>query len=1360
MSRLSLQAMLTLFVLVVTARSNAENPAGPSEQTPSVTSQTDAPNRSSVDFVRDIQPIFAKHCHRCHGRSKHEGGLRLDSRVGALEGGDNGRMVKPGRSDQSMLIARVISDDDSVRMPLEARPLSPKEIAALRRWIDAGAIWPEAAQRETQAEHWSFTPPERPVPPAVRDTAWVRNPIDNFVLARLEAEGLEPSPEADRYTLIRRLSLDLIGLPPTPAATDAFVNDQRHDAYEKLVDRLLDSPHYGERWARSWLDLARYADTNGYEKDRPRSIWAFRNWVIDALNADMPFDQFTIEQIAGDMLPDAGLSQRIATGFHRNTMLNQEGGIDPQEDRFKRIVDRIGTTGTTWLGLTIGCAQCHSHKYDPITQREYYKLFALLNNADEVELSVSDVQVAAKRAEVEARIAAIEADLANRFPVPPSVEWGFGKLVQAESSGGAEITRQPDDSLVVSGADPDSDTYTIVVDTTAPEISAVRLEALVDRAFPNRGPGRAGDGNFVVSELQVSAASLSDPDDSVPVTLQNPQADFSQVDQLVTQAVDGKTTGAGGWAIRAHSNHWNVNRTATFEIRDKVGFAEGTRLTFVIHQQHGTMHTLGRFRVSFGRPVNDNRSTDERRSEHVEHQFVRWQDQAATRARRWTILRPRKVEAKTPSLTVLDDSSVLVGGDAAKRDVFELEFDTALANITALRLEALPHPTLPGGGPGREAIDHPGNFFLSEVDVRAGRKGEIPPLSRDVEIAGTAHSYASPDYLSDKSIDHDEESSWSIDGGTGRAQIGVFEFREPISGGADTTLNVVLTHFRYYPASLGRFRVSITTGPTPPRLSTLPAEIESLLLVPRPERTRQQHLALRSYYLSTAPELAPEHARIAELRQSLPAFPTTLVMQERMPVHARTTHHHHRGEYPKQGAVVDPNVPDVLHPLPDDAPRNRLTLARWLVDQRNPLVARVVMNRHWATLFGRGIVRTTEDFGTQGAAPTHPELLDWLAAEFMQGGWSRKALHRRIVTSAVYRQSSQVSPELLRRDPQNLLLARSPRLRVDAETVRDITLCSAGLLTPRIGGPSVFPPQPEAITASAFGMLAWKAETGENRYRRGLYTFAKRTAPFAAFAVFDAPSGEACVVRRERSNTPLQALTLMNDTVFVEASQALARRVFGGPPRTTNDRLTALFRLCLTRPPTARERQQMQQFLDEQLVRFRSGELNPIVVGGGTLKRWTFEKAADGWQEENQCRLAVNDGALQITTTGDDPQIVASVRGSRGRAVLKLRARFRNSGAAQVYWITEAKPGPEESNSITFEPRRHEWAEYVVDINANSNLTGLRFDPGNSAGEVDIDWIDLSYCRLRPVETDPCELAAWTALARVLLNLDATISRG
>jgi len=1257
------------------------------------------------------------------------------------------------------LISRVISDDDNLRMPLNGRPLSPQDVATLRRWIDAGAIWPEAEADDTPTEHWSFIPPQRPLPPMVQGTAWVRNPIDNFVLARLEAEGLQPSPEADRYTLIRRLTLDLIGLPPTPTETDEFVHDQRHDAYGELVDRLLASPHYGERWTRRWLDLARYADTNGYEKDRPRSIWAFRDWVIDALNADMPFDQFTIEQIAGDLLPKAKLSQRIATGFHRNTMLNQEGGIDPQEDRFKRIVDRIGTTGTTWLGLTIACAQCHSHKYDPISQREFYELFAMLNNADEVNRLLPDVQVAAKRTEIEARIAAIEADLANRFPLPPNVKWEFGKFVRAKSSGNAAITRQPDGSLVVSGAHPETDTYTVVVDTNAPEISAVRLEVLADHSFPNGGPGRAENGNFVVSELQVSAASLSNPDKSIPVNLRNPQADFSQVDQLVTQAVDGKTTGSGGWGIRANSSLWNVNRTATFEIEDKVGFTEGTRLTFTIHQQSGKRHTLGRFCVSFGRPANDNRSIAERRREHVEHQFARWQDEAAIRARRWTILRPKQLKSEIPTLTILDDASVLVGGDATKRDVFELDYETSLTNITALRLEALPHPTLPGGGPGREAIDHPGDFFLSELAVRAGSKGAVPPLSPAVKIVKTAHSYANLPNVSDKVIDNDEESSWTITGETGRAQIGVFEFQEPISAGASTSLNVVLTHFMYYPSSLGRFRVSITTGPTPPQLSTLPAEIESLLVVPRSKRTSQQHQALRRYYLSATPELAAVHAQIAALRQSLPEFPTTLVMKERLPEHTRTTHHHHRGEFLKRGAVVAPNVPDVLHPLPTDAPRNRLTLARWLVDRRNPLVARVVINRQWAALFGSGLVRTLEDFGTQGATPTHPELLDWLATEFMQRNWSRKSLHRLIVTSAVYRQSSQASPELLRRDPQNLLLARSPRLRVDAETVRDITLCSAGLLTSRIGGPSVFPPQPESVTASAFGRLAWKAETDENRYRRGLYTFAKRTAPFAAFSIFDAPSGEACVVRRERSNTPLQALTMMNDTVFVEASQALARRVFHAPPQTTGNRLTALFRLCITRPPTAKELQRMQQFLDEQLLRFRSGELNPTVVGGGTLKKWTFDGTTDGWRAENQCRLAVNHGVLQITTTGNDPQITASVRGAGGQAVLKLRARFKNTGQGRLYWITEAKPKPQESNSATFEPRRNEWAEYVVGINANSKLTGLRFDPGNSAGEVEIDWIELSYSRLPPLDVDLCELAAWTALARVLLNLDATITK-
>jgi len=1350
----SLQATIILLAALIGSEIVRAQQPQPEE---SGTSQSPLP---TIEFVRDVRPIFEKHCYRCHGADKIEGGLRLDLRAEALRGGDAGLAIQSGNGSESLLLARISTGDADVRMPLRGIPLTAVEIDILKRWIDEGAIWPASGADTPGVQHWAFEAPVPPDVPPAGDAAWPRNAIDRFVLARLASAGLQPSAEADRYTLIRRVYFDLVGLPPSAAAADEFVSDQSADAYERLVDRLLASPHYGERWAREWLDLAHYADTNGYEKDRPRSVWPYRDWVIAAFNADMPFDQFTIEQIAGDMLPGASISQRTATGFFRNTMVNEEGGIDPQEDRFKRIVDRINTTGTTWLGLTISCAQCHSHKYDPISQREYYQFFGLLNNADEISATVPDDSIAARRVDIEKQIAAIEAEMEGNFPIPVDFDWTGGRLVKLESTGGATMTPQRDGSVLVSGANPATDTYTIVMETDAEQIAALRLEALTNPLLTQNGPGRAENGNFVLSELDVTVAPADASSPAVPLHLSHAVADFSQDGFSVGSAIDGIANDTIGWAIYSPSGQWNMGRTATFETTSQTSDSGTKTVTVTIQQKHGGSHCLGCFRLSIGNRLDNTISREERHRQQCETQFTRWKEEATAGARAWTVLQPKTYSANAASLTLLEDNSVLAGGDVTKRDVFEIEYDTSLTNITALRLEALPHPTLPGGGPGREDIDNAGDFFLSELIVTPGHGDSNAPRSDRIPIAGSAHSFAGAGSSSALAFDGNEETSWTISGGHGQAQSAVFSFEQPVSGGPGTSLKVALIHFSYYPVSLGRFRISVTDAPNSERLSTLPAEIESLLVLPDAQRTSEQQQTLRKYFLSIAPELAAERKRIAEIRKSMPSLPTTLVVQERLREHARITHIRERGEYLKPTeAVAKLDVPAVLHPLPDQKATDRLALAQWLVDRRNPLTARVVMNRHWAKFFGQGLVRTTEDFGTRGEPPTHPELLDWLATEFMDCGWSQKTMHRLIVTSSTYRQSSQTTAEAMERDPQNLWLARSLRLRVEAEAVRDIALSAAGLLDTTVGGPSVFPPQPAAVTGSAFGGLQWKTETNANRYRRGLYTYAKRTAPYAAFVTFDAPSHEACTVRRERSNTPLQALTMLNDTVFVESSQALARRVMTDTTSSTKDRLIALFRNVLTRPPTSSEMELMQRFLDEQLVRFRGGEVNAVVVAGGTHQRWDFAVDTEGWISQQQSNLAVDSGVMRITSSGNDPRIIADIRSPAGLAVLRFRARCQDRHSGRVYWLTVDAPEAKEANSTVFESVGSEWHEYALDLNAASEIVGLRFDPGQGSGDVEVDWMELSYSRLPEIKADTSELAAWTTLSRAILNLDSAITR-
>ena len=800
-----------------------------------------------VDYRRDIQPILAKHCYECHGPDKQKSGLRLDTVAAAKEGGNSGAAVVPGKSGESLLVAAVVGSGEVTKMPEDRPPLAAEEIERLKLWIDQGAPAPAddapAATKNAASKHWAFQPLTRPAVPAVLQPGWVRNPIDAFILSRLDREKLSPSPEADRTMLVRRLSLDLTGLLPSPAEVEAFVADAAPDAYERLVDRLLDSPHFGEKWARPWLDQARYADSNGYTIDSGRSIWKYRDWVIDALNRDMPFDQFAIEQMAGDMLPETTAEQIVATGFHRNTLRNEEGGTDAEQFRIESVADRVSTTATVFLGLTMGCARCHDHKYDPISQRDYYRFFALLNNADEPTLPVPTMQQAKEEPALLADIAQVEK-----------------RLAEVESNAG---TRQQD---------------------------------------------------------------------------------------------------------------W------------------------------------------------ERKLTEEARG-------------------------------------------------------------------------ALP------------------SAVQQALAVAAGER-------------------------------NDEQKKAVID-----------EFRK------------------------------------------VDPELVPLLTVLNDLKARKKQL----------------DARVT----------TTLVMKERPA--PRETYIHLRGDFLRQGAKVEPGVPDVLRSIEgDQGVTNRLELARWLVDPRNPLTPRVTVNRIWQQYFGQGLVETDNDFGTQGSPPSHPELLDWLAARFIEQGWSMKSLHRLIVTSATYRQSSAYRADVAERDPANRLLARMPRLRLDAEAIRDIALSASGLLSGELGGPGVYPPQPEGIYRFTQQVKFWKESTGDDRYRRGLYVFFWRSSPYPFLMTFDAPDANTACTRRARSNTPLQALTLANDRVFVESAQALAARVLREAPSPGDDeRIRYLFRTCFARQPAASEIARMSDLLNHERTAFASATATDAQRVAGTFRPETVPAPeAAAWTA--LARVAIN----------------------------------------------------------------------------------------------------------------------------------------
>ncbi|MCB1125033.1 MAG: PSD1 domain-containing protein [Verrucomicrobiae bacterium] len=1132
-----------------------------------------------VDFQRDVRPILSQHCFACHGpdESARKARLRLDTREGAVGTADaDGNAIVPGKPADSPVIARIFTDDEDDLMPppRAKKPLTAEQKETLKRWVAEGANY---------SEHWAFTKPGRPAPPDVRHTDWPHNEIDRFVLHRLETAGLSPQVPADRTTLVRRLYLDLIGVPPTPEQVDAFVHDTTSDAVEKLVDELLASPQYGERWARRWLDLARYSDTNGYEKDRERSNWAYRDWVIHALNAGMPFDEFTVEQIAGDMLPDATLDQRIATGFHRNTMINEEGGNDPQEFRFYSMVDRVNTTATAWLGLTMGCAQCHSHKYDPITQTDYYRFMALLNNADEPWIEVPQADLTTRRDEKGQRISDLRAGLPSSFPPELRADWIVPANARLRSDAGEEFERQSDGSFLPLGNAAEKDVYTVTLETSLDRVTHLQLQVLPDPGLPQNGPGRSDGGNFVLSEIEVALQSPATGERPAPVKLARASADFSQDNYPAWNAIDGKDD--TGWAVSG-AGDWHVTRTLTVDFADPVCLPAGGTFTVRLKQQHGSQHLIGRFRLALGTELPDDRPMELRRREHLDYRLARWIDANRTKVDRWEAIQPRTAEGSLPTLTIEPENTVFVSGDFSKSDTYTVGFNGDWKGVRAIRVEVLPDDRLPNQGPGRVNYEGPfGTFFMSDFKVF---QGDTPLV-----VKSASDSFHDGGNDAGKAIDDDLQSGWSINGGQGRSHNAVFVFDQPLDFQGDLQLRMLFE--KYYAAGLGRFRVWVSRDENAVA-SSLPNDVRSALLALRDHPSASGRLPLlarlREYFVTIAPELAQQHAEIDRLEDSLPKYPTTLVMAERPPENRRHTFFHRRGEFLQPTDEVQPGLPGFLPGLPAGVPANRMSLARWLVSPDNPLTARVIMNRNWQALFGRGIVRTLDDFGFQGEAPSHPQLLDWLATEFMQRGWSMKQMHKLIVMSATYQQSSRVTPESLEADPENVLLSRGPRFRLDAEVIRDSTLAVSRLLSPKLGGPSVFPPQLASITTEgAYGPLTWRTSQGEDRYRRSLYTFAKRTAPFAMYAAFDGPSGETCVARRERSNTPLQSLTLLNDEMFLETARALGTEV-AGTGGTLEERVTELFRRCLSRPPSKEELEGLLAFYRKQCERLTAGELS------------------------------------------------------------------------------------------------------------------------------------------------------------------------
>ncbi len=980
-----------------------------------------AAKAGEVEYVRDVKPILEANCYGCHSGAQPKSQLRLDRKAAAFKGGLSGPVILPGDSKTSRLIHRISGMDGEPRMPFGKKPLAEEQIAILKRWIDSGAKWPDSAETADAGvtKHWAYVRPVRPAVPAVQKDGWVRNPIDAFVLSRLEKEGLSPSPDASRERLIRRVSLDLIGLPPSPKEIDEFLADKRPDAYERLVDRLLASPHYGERWARLWLDLARYADTNGYEKDDRRSIWKYRDWVIEALNRDMPFDEFTVEQVAGDLLPNATIDQKIATGFNRNTLFNEEGGVDKDEELWLNLIDRVNTTATVWLGSTLACAQCHNHKFDPFTQKEYYQFLAFFSNSAYQEKNYGDTS--------------------HKYIEP--------------------ILRLP-----------------------TPEQRSRRDE------IQNRI-------DLLETRLKTQTPELDAEQKRWEAKMKSIESSWAPLDVIAAKSLMG--------------------------------------------------------------------STLERRP----------------------------------------DGSWLASGQNPATDAYVIDAHLqAHAPVTAIRIETQPDPSLPHGGPGRDVY---GNFALTDVRLR------IVPESGEEQPVTFAKIKADDGKLRSKKDKPDKEL-WSVDASREAKRLPrqlVLTLAKPLVMSSGKLRVTLVFGSEYSGQGIGRFHISVTSAEAAERIVEIPAELRPVFNTPSEKRNEKQASDLADAFREVASSLDADRKELTKLRKDLDALriPSTLIMGDRVTKDPLSAKMRIRGSFLSPGDTVYADAPSALNPWPAGETKNRLGLARWLVSKENPLTARVVMNRLWEQYFGRGIVETSEDFGSQGARPTHPELLDWLAVEFMDHGWSQKAINRLIVTSSTYRQDSRVTPELNERDPYNLLLARGPRFRVEAEMVRDVVLSASGLLSPKIGGPSVFPYQPEGIWDMPYNDDQWTISEGEDRFRRGLYTFMRRTAPYPSMAVFDAPSREFCTVRRIRTNTPLQALTTLNDPVFFEAARALANRIAREAGPEPHDRTRLAFRLCTGRWPKPNELNEIVRSYEKDLDAFRKEPDRVAKIGSPSpeMAAWT-----------------------------------------------------------------------------------------------------------------------------------------------------------
>ena len=1000
-----------------------------------------------VDFTTDVFPILSEHCIECHGEATQKGDLRLDSPDAILKGGEFGEVVVAEEISESALIELItLPVDDKERMPKKSDPLSNEEVEILKAWIDEGLSFDGWTMELTAAanraiaqrapdgsNHWAFKAPVRPSVPKTSDDEWARNPIDLFILAKLDEKGLKPSPEAGRAALLRRTSLDITGLPPTIARIEHVTEDWRDGWYEHMVNQLLDSPHYGERWGRHWLDNAQYADSDGFEKDKPRSVTAWRDWVVNALNQDKPYSDFIVEQVAGDLLPRRRVSDTVATGFLRNNFINEEGGADPEQFRMEGLFNRMDVLGRSVLGLTVGCAQCHTHKYDPITHTDYYRMLAYLNNSYEATFPVPLPRRSNGRSESLRKISDIERKLRNQIPdwEERVSEWGKRYINQPKpewhalefefddtSAGGQKALSRGDGSYIFQSYAPTRHDPKMVAKSPISKITAIQLELMNDWDLPRNGPGRSVYGAAALTEFEIRTA----PEDEL---------------------------------IKTYGKNWTV-----------------------------------------------------------------------------------------------------------------VKIVSAIASVNPREKKLGPE-------------------FPSDRDPK--KRAEDTRVTGPVEFA----------------IDGDRKTAWTTDINPFRrnqpAKV-IFRLAEPleIDDATQLAINLAQQHGGWNSNdnqnyNVGRFRISVTDAEELPK-KLLPYWAISVAENTKAEWSGAELGFLFSSWLREQPEYEEQNKLIESIWWSIPEFETQLVMHEMET--PRVTHRLERGDFLSPAEIVEPGVPGFLHPMRETDEPQRLQFARWLVDNKSPTTARALVNRMWQHYFGTGLVSTSSDLGLQGEKPTHAELLDWLAIEFMESGWSMKRIHKLILNSATYRQASHVTTELYEFDQDNRLLARGARYRVDGEVVRDIALAASGLLNDKVGGASVHPPVPQFVyePPTSYGWKDWDVDEGADRYRRALYTFRFRSSPYPMLQVFDTPDGNAPCTRRDVTNSPLQALTTLNEPLFFECAAALGGLTLNDGGETDAQKISYAFKRCLSRTPSESELKTLQKYLDRQRKRVRNGKLNAVDI--------------------------------------------------------------------------------------------------------------------------------------------------------------------